>query len=109
MYRIEFQDGAAVAVTCDTAEEARELMRGTGERAAPSLGVFNGNGHSAKRGEKTQAIRDYLAANPDAPAPQVVAELASRGIEVSAATVHGVRGKLAQPKRKTRRGRKASA
>ena len=59
----------------------------------------------AVRGEKSQAIRDYLAANKKAKASEVVAALGEKGIKVSTAAVYNLK---ARKKMGTRR-RKAEA
>jgi len=54
------------------------------------------------RGTKSQAIRDYLAANKTAKASEVVAALAEKGITVSAPMVYSLkaRKKMGQRRRK---------
>lgn len=55
------------------------------------------------RGAKSQAIRDYLAANKKAKASEVVAALAANGITVSTAIVYNLkaRNKMGTRRRKT--------
>lgn len=48
----------------------------------------------AKRGEKSAAIRDYLAANPGARTVDVVAALKKQGIRVSSQMVSTLKGKV---------------
>ncbi len=43
---------------------------------------------------KTQAVRDYLAANPEAGPTVVVAVLKKQGIKITANYVSGIKGKL---------------
>lgn len=57
---------------------------------------------------KSQAIRDYLAANKRAKAPAVIAALAEKGIEVKGPLVYAIIGKSRRRKggTETRRGPK---
>ena len=48
----------------------------------------------AKRGEKSAAIRDYLAANPGTKTKDVVAALKQKGVRVSSQMVSTLKGKL---------------
>jgi transposase len=48
----------------------------------------------AKRGEKSAAIREYLAANPGVRTKDVVAALKQQGIRVSGQMVSTLKGKL---------------
>ena len=48
----------------------------------------------AKRGEKSAAIRDYLAANPGTKTKDVVAALKQQGIRVSGQMVSTLKGKF---------------
>ena len=57
------------------------------------------------RGTKSQAIRDYLAANNKAKASEVVAALAEKGIAVSAPMVYSLKARKKMGKRR----RKAEA
>ena len=57
---------------------------------------------------KSQAIRDYYAANPEAKPKQVVEALAAQGIEVSAAFVSTIKSTSKGDKPATRRGAPAS-
>lgn len=57
---------------------------------------------------KSQAIRDYYAANPEAKPKQVVEALAAQGIEVSAAFVSTIKSTSKGDKPATRRGPRAS-
>ena len=58
------------------------------------------------RGTKSQAIRDYLAANKKAKAAEVVAALAANGIAVSAPMVYSLkaRNKMGKRRRKAEAG-----
>lgn len=57
----------------------------------------------AKRGEKSAAIRDYLAANPGARTVDVVAALKKQRIRVSSQMVSNLKGKggSGKPKKRT--------
>ena len=57
------------------------------------------------RGTKSQAIREYLAANKKAKASEVVAALAEKGIAVSAPMVYSLKARKKMGKRR----RKAEA
>ena len=57
---------------------------------------------------RSQAVRDYLAEKPDAPAKEVVAALAEKGIKVSTALVYNVKGGMAERKRRKKRVAKAA-
>lgn len=59
----------------------------------------------AARGEKSQAVRDYLAANKKAKGAEVVAALAEKGIKVSLPMVYNLKAR----KRMGKRRRKAEA
>jgi hypothetical protein len=61
----------------------------------------------AEKVNKSQAIRDYCEANPDAGPTEVAAELKKQGIQVSTAMVSTV--KTLAKKRKKGRGRKKAA
>jgi len=52
------------------------------------------------RGTKSQAIRDYLAANKKAKASEVVAALAEKGISVSAPMVYSLKARKKMGKRR---------
>lgn len=56
----------------------------------------------AVRGAKSQAIRDYLAANKKAKASEVVAELAKKGIKVSTAAVYNLKARKRMGRRRRR-------
>ena len=56
----------------------------------------------APRGEKSQAIRDYLATNKNAKAAEVVSALGEKGITVSAPMVYNL---MARKKMGKRRGK----
>jgi hypothetical protein len=53
-----------------------------------------------KRGEKTQAVRDYLTNNPDASARDVAAALKQQGITVSETYIYNIKSRTGKPKRK---------
>lgn len=57
---------------------------------------------------KSQAIRDYYAANPEAKPKQVVEALAAQGIDVSPAFVSTIKSTSKGDKPATRRGPRAS-
>jgi hypothetical protein len=54
---------------------------------------------------KSQAIRDFLAGNPDAGTKDVVAGLAEKGIKVAPTLVYFIKSKANQAKRRARRVR----
>lgn len=54
----------------------------------------------AARGEKSQAVRDYLAANKKAKGPEVVAALAEKGIRVSLPMVYNLKARNRMGKRR---------
>lgn len=58
-----------------------------------------------KRGAKTQAVRDYLSANPEASPKMVVEGLKEKGVKVKVTLVnsikYGKRSKSAKGRRKT--------
>ena len=60
---------------------------------------------NSPRGTKSQAIRDYLAANKRAKAAEVVAALAEKGLTVTATSVYNLKAR----KRMGKRRRKAEA
>lgn len=53
-----------------------------------------GGGRSAGGPNKSQAIRDYLAANPDATAKEIQPALAKDGIKVDAQMINSIKWKL---------------
>ena len=57
----------------------------------------------ARRGAKSQAIRDYLAANQDAGPSAVVAALKEQGLVVSTQMVSGIKAKMGLGKKRRRR------
>src|SRR5262245_50517697 len=61
-----------------------------------------------KRGAKSQAVRDYLAANPGAGAKAIVAGLAEKGIKVKVTLVNSIKYKKPSKRGKTRRRRMMS-
>ncbi len=58
---------------------------------------------------KSQAVRDFMAANPGADSKAVIAGLADEGIKVAPTMVYYVRSKLGQARRKARRERVAAS
>jgi hypothetical protein len=58
-----------------------------------------------KRGVKTQAVRDYIAANPDANPKAIVAGLKSEGLTVKIGLVNSVKYNKRSRTRKGRAGR----
>jgi hypothetical protein len=60
---------------------------------------------AARESSKSQAVRDYLAKNPDAGPKQVVEDLAAKGIKVSRSLASVVKYK-SRPKRKATKKRK---
>jgi hypothetical protein len=54
----------------------------------------------AARGEKSQAIRDFLKANPKAKASEVVTALAQKGITVSGPMVYTLKARNRMGKRR---------
>jgi hypothetical protein len=57
---------------------------------------------------KSQAVRDYLAAHPDAKAKEVVKGLAGTGIKVNDGLVYAVKGALKEKKKRKARVVKAA-
>ena len=57
----------------------------------------------APRGAKSQAIRDYLAANTDAGPTAVVAALKEQGLSVSTPMVSTIKAKMGLGKKRRRR------
>jgi hypothetical protein len=62
----------------------------------------------AREATKSQAIRDYLAANPNAKAKAVVEALAADGVEVNEGLVYSVKGAMKEKKRRKRRVARAA-
>ena len=60
----------------------------------------------AKRGAKSAAVREYLAANPGTRTIDVVAALKQQGIRVSAQTVSNLKGKTSKGTGKKRQAAK---
>src|SRR4051794_17118691 len=58
---------------------------------------------------KSQAVRDFFAANPGADSKAVIAGLAEKGVKVSPTMVYYVRSKLKLAKRRARRERVAES
>src|SRR4051812_3272602 len=73
---------------------------------AKSKSAAGGNG---KPGNKSEAVREALAQNPQATSKEVVAQLADRGIKVDPTLVYYVRSKQKQAKRRQRRERVAES
>jgi hypothetical protein len=61
------------------------------------------------RVNKSQAVRDFLTANPAADSKAVIAGLAELGVKVAPTMVYYVRSKLGQARRKARRERVAAS
>ena len=55
---------------------------------------------SAPRGQKSQAIRDYLSENKRAKASEVVAALADKGVSVSTQMVYNLKARKSMGKRR---------
>ena len=55
------------------------------------------------RGEKTKAVRDYLADHPEASPAEIVAELAQRGMTIKLTLANGI--KYGKRRKKKRHGR----
>lgn len=51
-----------------------------------------------KNANKSQAVRDLLTANPTLKAKEVVAQLAARGVSITASQVYFVKGQMSQKK-----------
>lgn len=62
----------------------------------------------AKRGTRSQAIRDYFGANPDAKAKEVVEALGKNGIKVTEGLVYAVKGGMKEKKARKARVVKAA-
>jgi len=58
---------------------------------------------------KSQAVRDFFAANPKADSKAVIAGLAEKGVKVSPTMVYYVRSKLKLAKRRAKRERVAES
>ena len=58
---------------------------------------------------KSQAVRDFLAANPAADTKAVVAGLAEKGIKVAPTLVYFIKSKAKQAKRRAKRERVAAS
>lgn len=63
---------------------------------------------SSKRGEKTQAVREFQEQNPDASAPEIMAALKAQGIEVSQGLVYNVKSDSNKKKASRKRGGKSA-
>ena len=57
---------------------------------------------------RSQAVLDYLATNPEAPAKEVVKALAANGIKVNDGLVYAVKGGMKEKKRRKARVVKAA-
>src|SRR4051812_6092610 len=57
---------------------------------------------------KSQNVREYLGANPKAPAKEVVEALAGKGIKVSENLVYGIKGAMKEKKQRKARVVKAA-
>ncbi len=61
------------------------------------------------KGKNTsQSIRDYLAANPEAKAKEVVEALGKSGVKTNEGLVYAVKGSMKEKKRRKRRVAKAA-
>lgn len=60
------------------------------------------------RGNKSQAIRDYLASNPNATAKEIVPALKKQGLTVTAGLVNNVESTSGPKRGRKKRGRKKS-
>jgi hypothetical protein len=60
-----------------------------------------------KRGEKTQAARDYLAAHPEASPKEIVAGLATTGMKIKLGLANSI--KYSKPRGKKKAGRRGRA
>src|SRR4051794_11665017 len=58
---------------------------------------------------KSQAVREYLTANPKADSQAIIAALAEKGVKVAPTMVYYVRSKLGQARRKEKRERVAAS
>ncbi len=58
---------------------------------------------------KSQVVREYLAANPTADSQAIIAAMAAKGVKVSPTLVYYVRSKLGQARRKEKRERVAAS
>ncbi len=58
-----------------------------------------------KRGEKTQAARDYLAAHPEASPAEIVSGLAAQGMKIKIGLANSVKYSKRGKKKTGRRGR----
>jgi hypothetical protein len=66
----------------------------------------DGDGH---KGNRSQAVREVIAENPQASSKEILALLAKKGLKVSATLVYYVRSKQNQQKRRQKRERVAEA
>ncbi len=58
---------------------------------------------------KSQVVREFLAANPTADSQEVIAAMAAKGVKVAPTLVYYVRSKLGQARRKEKRERVAAS
>jgi hypothetical protein len=58
---------------------------------------------------KSQAVREYLTANPTADSQAVIDAMAAKGVKVAPTLVYYVRSKLGQARRKAKRERVAAS
>jgi hypothetical protein len=58
---------------------------------------------------RSAAIREYLAANPNAPSKTVVAALAEKGIKVAPTLVYFIKSKQSHAKRRAKRAKVAES
>jgi hypothetical protein len=71
--------------------------------------MANFKGGNDKPGNRSQAIREAIAENPQAGSKEIVALLAKKGLKVSATLVYYVRSKENQQKRRQKHERIALA
>jgi hypothetical protein len=62
----------------------------------------------SKGKSRSQSIRDYLTANPDSKAKEVVDALAKNGINTNEGLVYAVKGSMKEKKRRKKRVAKAA-
>ena len=61
-----------------------------------------------KKSNRSQAVRDALAANPGATSKEIIAQLAGRGLKVSPTLVYFIKSKQNQARRREKRARVAA-
>ena len=68
----------------------------------------SGGAKETRTKNRSQSVRDALAANPGATSREIIAQLASQGIKVSPTLVYFVKSKQSQARRKAKRTRVAA-